>query len=260
MNTLEIRNLHVSVEGKQILRGIDLTIRQGETHAIMGPNGSGKSTLSNAIMGNPKYEITGGDILLNGKSVIEMEPNKRASLGLFLAFQYPQEISGVSLGYFLRSAYNAIHPEGAKITVMDFHKMLTEKMKMLKMDPVFAGRYLNEGFSGGEKKRSEILQLAILDPKFAILDETDSGLDIDALKIVSEGINSVSNGKLGILLVTHYQRILRYVKPDHVHVMVAGKIVKSGGSALANELEEKGYEWIIKDKELIEKTTKEKKQ
>jgi Fe-S cluster assembly ATP-binding protein len=245
MNTLEISDLHVSVDGKQILRGINLTIKQGETHAVMGPNGSGKSTLSSTIMGDPRYKIEKGDILLNGKSIIGMEPNERATRGIFLAFQYPCEISGVSLGYFLRSAYNATHPEIAKMPVMEFHKMLTEKMKLLKMDPAFANRYLNEGFSGGEKKRSEILQLSILEPKFAILDETDSGLDIDALKIVSEGINAVSNKQLGILLVTHYQRILRYVKPDYVHVLVNGKILKSGGHKLAEELEEKGYDWII---------------
>lgn len=229
-----------------ILKGISLAIKQGETHAVMGPNGSGKSTLSNTIMGSPKYKVESGDILLDGKSIIGMKPNERAALGLFLAFQYPQEISGVSLAYFIRSAYNSVHQSGKKISVMDFHKMLKEKMALLKMDPSFADRYLNEGFSGGEKKRSEILQLAMLSPKFAILDETDSGLDIDALRVVSEGINTVSNKQLGILLVTHYQRILRYVKPDHVHVMVDGKIVKSGDHKLANELEEKGYDWLIK--------------
>ncbi|MFH1750461.1 MAG: Fe-S cluster assembly ATPase SufC [Candidatus Micrarchaeota archaeon] len=246
MDSLEIRDLHVSVEGKEIVKGISLIVRQGETHAIMGPNGSGKSTLSNALMGNPKYLVEKGDIRIDGHSILELPPEKRAAKGLFMAFQYPQEIPGVSLAYFLRSAYNATHQNGKQASVMEFHKSLKEKMALLKMDPSFANRYLNEGFSGGEKKRSEILQLAVLEPRFAILDETDSGLDIDALRIVSEGINKVSNKRLGILLVTHYQRILRYVKPDHVHVMVDGRIVKSGDNRLASELEEKGYDWLIK--------------
>ncbi|HLC48738.1 MAG TPA: Fe-S cluster assembly ATPase SufC [Candidatus Norongarragalinales archaeon] len=249
MDELELRDLYISVEGKEIVKGVSLTVKHGETHAIMGPNGSGKSTLSNAIMGHPKYKIEKGDILLNGQSIKDLAPDRRASLGVFLAFQYPQEIPGVSLAYFLRSAYNSTHENGKKISVMDFHKMLQEKMKLLKMDPAFGDRYLNEGFSGGEKKRSEILQLAMLQPKFAILDETDSGLDIDALRIVAEGINAVSaKVGLGILLVTHYQRILRYIRPDHVHVMVGGKIVRSGGHALALELEEKGYEWLTDKK------------
>ncbi|MBI5224769.1 Fe-S cluster assembly ATPase SufC [Candidatus Micrarchaeota archaeon] len=257
MSDLELLNLHVSIDGKKILKGLTLTIKQGETHAIMGPNGSGKSTLSNAIMGNPKYSIDSGDILLDGTSILSLTPNQRAEKGLFLAFQYPQEISGVSLAYFLRNAYNASHPQNGKIPVMEFHKKLQEKMKQLKMDPSFADRYLNEGFSGGEKKRSEILQLAMLEPRYAILDETDSGLDIDALKTVSEGINLAAKNKLGILLITHYQRILRFVKPDFVHVMVDGRIVKSGTSSLAEKLEKKGYEWVIE--ELKEKAAKNRK-
>ncbi len=244
MNTLEIRDLHVAIAGKKILAGVDLKIKGGETHVIMGPNGSGKSTLSNVIMGHPNYRIEKGDILLNGKSILELGPDERAGKGLFLAFQYPQEISGVSLANFLRHAYNAVHPNGKRLSVMDFHRMLLEKMELLKMDREFANRYLNEGFSGGEKKRSEILQLAVLGPRIAILDETDSGLDIDALRTVAHGINSVSNEKTGVLLITHYQRILKYVKPDYVHVMIKGKIVKSGGHALAEELEEKGYELL----------------
>ncbi|MFH0971804.1 MAG: Fe-S cluster assembly ATPase SufC [Candidatus Micrarchaeota archaeon] len=244
MHELEIKGLFASVEGKMILKGISLTVKQGETHVIMGPNGSGKSTLCNAIMGNPKYKIEKGQILLDGEDVTHQKPDERSRGGIFLAFQYPAEVSGVGLGYFLRSAYNAAHP-GKTIPVMEFHKLLQEKMKMLGMDEKFADRCLNEGFSGGEKKRSEILQLALLQPKFAILDETDSGLDIDALKKVSEGINKAANKEMGILLITHYQRILRYVKPQFVHVMVDGRIVKSGGSPLAKELEEKGYEWLV---------------
>ncbi|MFH1257946.1 MAG: Fe-S cluster assembly ATPase SufC [Candidatus Micrarchaeota archaeon] len=245
MHKLEIRELQVEVEGRRILKGINLVVNRGEVHAIMGPNGSGKSTLSNAIMGSPKYKITSGDILLDGKSILNLEADKRAAKGIFLAFQYPAEIPGVSLGYFLRSAYNSVHPE-EKMGVMEFHKALQEKMKSLKMDPAFASRYLNEGFSGGEKKRSEILQLSVLRPKFALLDETDSGLDIDALRIVSEGVNAAAKEGMGILLVTHYQRILQYIKPDCVHVMVAGEIVKSGGHALAEELEKEGYERLVK--------------
>ncbi len=245
MHTLEISDLHVSVEGKTILKGISLTLKQGEIHAMMGPNGSGKSTLGNALMGNPRYKVERGNILLDGEDITHLKPDERAAKGLFLAFQYPAEISGVSLGYFLRSAYKAVHPKSS-LSVMEFHKLLLGKMKLLGMDRKFADRYLNEGFSGGEKKRSEILQLALLQPKFALLDETDSGLDIDALRKVSEGINKVAGGEMGILLITHYQRILRYVKPNCVHVLIDGRIVKSGGRELADELEEKGYDHLIR--------------
>lgn len=248
MSTLEIKNLHVSIsdgdEKKDIIKGLDLTVREGEIHAIMGPNGSGKSTLSYAIMGHPNYEITEGDVVFDGKSINDMSPDERAKLGLFLSFQYPSEVDGVSVSNFLWTAHKAIHGEG-KMDLKAFRSFLLEKMELLKMDKAFARRYVNTGFSGGEKKRSEILQLAVLQPKMAILDETDSGLDIDALRTVAEGINTITkDSSMGVLLITHYQRLLNYIRPDHVHIMVDGKIVQSGGHELAEELEAKGYELV----------------
>jgi Fe-S cluster assembly ATP-binding protein len=242
--TLEIRDLHVEVAGKEILKGINLTVRQGEMHALMGPNGSGKSTLSYTIMGHPKYVITKGDILFNGKSILGLKPNERAKLGLFLSFQYPLEVNGVHLN-FLRLASREIRGGENKMQqVIEFSRELKKEMEELKMDESFSGRYLNEGFSGGEKKRAEILQMAILKPKIAILDETDSGLDIDALKTVAEGINRISKQtKMGILMITHYQRILDFVRPDFVHVVHEGRIVKSGGPELVSKLEKEGYAW-----------------
>ncbi len=243
---LRIVNLHAEIaeEGTEILRGVDLEIAEGEIHAIMGPNGSGKSTLSKVISGHPAYEVTDGDVLFRGESVLDMEPDERAHAGIFLAFQYPVEIPGVSIANFLRTALNA--KRGEEVDIFDFQDLLTEKMEMLEMDTAFAGRSVNEGFSGGEKKRNEILQLAMLEPTLAVMDETDSGLDIDALKVVSAGINKVKSrhgADMSILLITHYQRMLNYVTPDFVHVMVEGRIVRSGGAELALELEEKGYEW-----------------
>ncbi len=242
--TLEIRNLHVAVEGKEILKGIDLTVRGGELHAIMGPNGSGKTTLAFALMGHPRYEVTDGEVLLNGENVLEMEPDERSRKGLFLSFQYPMEISGVTVANFLRTAINARRGEGNEISVLEFSRKLREKLALLEMDESYAGRYLNEGFSGGEKKRTEILQMAMLEPKIAILDETDSGLDIDALKIVSHGVNTLRGPEMGVIVITHYQRILRYLKPDFVHVLMDGRLVRSGDQRLAEEIEEKGYDWL----------------
>lgn len=245
---LEIRDLHVAVEGKEILKGVDLLVRQGEIHALMGPNGTGKSTLANALMGHPFYEITGGQILFKGQDLVALAPDERARLGLFLAFQYPVAIPGVSVANFLRSAIDARRkgqdPEAKGIDVASFRKMLKAKMDMLKIPHEFAGRYLNEGFSGGEKKRVEILQLATLEPDIAILDETDSGLDIDALRIVAAGVNALAGDDLGILIITHYQRILNYIKPHFVHIMLDGRIAESGGPDLAEHLEEHGYDWI----------------
>jgi Fe-S cluster assembly ATP-binding protein len=245
---LEIRNLHVNVENKPILRGVNLIIRQGEVHALMGPNGSGKSTLANVLMGNPAYEVTAGQIIFNGDDLLEMEADARSRAGLFLAFQYPVSIPGVTLANFLRLAINArmkaAEPESKGISVSDFRKLMKEKMDGLHMEHSFAGRYLNEGFSGGEKKRAEILQMAVLQPKIAILDETDSGLDIDALRVVSEGVVKLRGPELGVLVITHYQRILNYIKPDFVHVMFQGQIMESGGAELALRLEEAGYDWI----------------
>ena len=245
--TLEIKNLHVSVEGKPILKGLNLKVGKGEVHALMGPNGSGKSTLANALMGNPKYEITEGKILLKGEDILELSADERGRKGLFLAFQYPMAIPGVSLANFLRMALNARRKEMGEdkpIPPKEFRTLVTEKMKLLKMDESFAGRYINDGFSGGEKKRAEILQMAVLRPEIAVLDETDSGLDIDALRIVSDGVNALSGPDLGVLLITHYQRILNYIKPQFVHVLVDGRIVKSGGPDLAHELEAQGYDWV----------------
>jgi Fe-S cluster assembly ATP-binding protein len=244
---LEIKGLHVQVEGKEILKGVDLTIRQGETHALMGKNGSGKSTLASTLMGHPHYEVTRGEVLLDGENVLELEPDERARKGLFLAFQYPSAVPGVSTFNFLRTAYNAVHPvaEGGKpMSVRDFRKLLADKLVTLKMDEDFLKRYLNDGFSGGEKKRAEILQMAVLTPQFAILDETDSGLDIDALRVVADGVNAQRGPNLGALVITHYQRLLNYIVPDYVHIMQGGRIVTTGGKELALELEEKGYEWV----------------
>ncbi len=248
MSELSIRDLFVSVEGKEILKGVNLDIRQGEVHALMGPNGTGKSTLAYALMGHPNYEVVSGEVWFKGRNILELEPDERAQLGIFLAFQYPIAIPGVSVANFLRSAINARrraeNPEDKGIPIPEFRKMLREQMDLLKMDHSFAGRYLNEGFSGGEKKRAEILQMAALRPEIAILDETDSGLDIDALRIVSDGVNALRGPDLGVLVITHYQRILNYIKPDFVHVMLAGRIVESGGPDLALHLEEHGYEWV----------------
>ena len=244
MSTLEIIDLHVSIEDKQILKGVNLVMNTGEIHAIMGPNGTGKSTLSQAIMGHPSYTITQGQILLDGEDVTEMEVDERARAGLFLAMQYPSEIAGITNAEFMRAAINARRPEDDKISVMNFIKKLDEKMEILNMPEEMAERYLNEGFSGGEKKRNEILQLMMIEPKFAILDEIDSGLDIDALKVVSKGVNLMSGPDFGVLIITHYQRLLNYVHPTFVHVMMDGRIVKSGDASLAKRLEAEGYRGI----------------
>jgi Fe-S cluster assembly ATP-binding protein len=245
---LEIQDLHVSVDGKEILKGVDLTVSQGEIHALMGPNGAGKSTLANALMGHPSYETTQGRIIFKGQELNGMAPDERARLGLFMAFQYPVAIPGVSVANFLRMAINArrkaANPEDGGISVPEFRTLLKAKMDSLQISHEFAGRFLNEGFSGGEKKRAEILQLATLEPDIAILDETDSGLDIDALKIVANGVKALAGENLGVLIITHYQRILNYVKPDHVHILLDGRIVQSGGPDLAEHLEEMGYDWI----------------
>lgn len=243
-STLEIKDLHVSMEDKEILKGVNLTINTDEIHAIMGPNGTGKSTLSSAIMGHPSYEVTKGEVLLDGVNILELEVDERAKAGLFLAMQYPSEITGVTNADFMRSAINAKREEGQEINLMQFIKKLDKNMDFLDIDKDMAQRYLNEGFSGGEKKRNEILQLMMLEPKFAILDEIDSGLDIDALKVVSKGINQMRGENFGALMITHYQRLLNYITPDKVHVMYAGKVVKSGGPELAKRLEEEGYEWV----------------
>lgn len=243
---LVIKDLHVGVEGTPILKGVTLTVKKGETAALMGPNGSGKSTLAYAIMGHPKYEVTSGEVWFKGENVLELKPDERARLGLFLSFQYPQNISGVTLGNFLRTALNARRPKDDPIPVGKFAKFLKEEMAKLKIELAFSRRYVNEGFSGGEKKRAEILQMAILRPEIGILDETDSGLDIDAMKVVAKGVNSLLGPDLGILIITHYQRILNYIKPDVVHVMIDGKIAKSGGVELVHKLEDQGYDWLIK--------------
>lgn len=245
--TLEVQGLRAGVEETEILKGVNLTVKGGEVHAIMGPNGSGKSTLAYTLMGHPRYRVIEGKALLNGEDLFEMEPDERARRGLFLAFQYPSEVPGVTVANFLRTAYNAIHGGEEGISVLEFHRLLKEKLELLEMDESFAGRYLNEGFSGGEKKRNEILQMAILKPKIAVLDETDSGLDIDALRIVSHGVNTLRGPELGVIVITHYQRILRYLQPDYVHILIDGRIVRSGGRELAEELEAKGYDWIKKE-------------
>ncbi len=243
--TLEIRNLHVSINGTPILKGVNLTINQGETHALMGPNGSGKSTLAYALMGHPAYAVDAGQVIFDGEEVLELEADERSRLGLFLAFQYPVAVPGVSVANFLRSAINARrksqNPEDQGISIPQFRKLLTQKMDLLGIDHKFAGRYLNEGFSGGEKKRNEILQLATLEPRIAILDETDSGLDIDALRIVADGVNKLKGPDLGILVITHYKRMLDYLQPEHIHLMMDGRIVESGGPELAEEVETAGY-------------------
>jgi Fe-S cluster assembly ATP-binding protein len=249
---LEIRDLHVGIEDQEILKGVSLTVNKGEIHALMGPNGSGKSTLAYTLMGHPNYKVTAGEVLYKGENILEMAPDERARIGMFLAFQYPVAIPGVSVANFLRMALNAREPEGGNgngakqkgISIPKFRKLLKEKMALLQMDPSFAGRYLNEGFSGGEKKRAEILQMAVLEPEIAILDETDSGLDIDALRIVASGVNTLAGPNMGVLIITHYQRLLNYIKPDFVHVMLGGRIVESGGPDLALHLEEKGYDWV----------------
>lgn len=248
MSQLEVRDLHVSIDGKEILKGLDLTVEQGKIHAIMGPNGTGKSTLAYTVMGHPSYQVTGGEVHFRGQNLLQLEPDERSRLGIFLAFQYPVAIPGVTVANFLRTAINARRraedPEDKGIPIPEFRKLLKSKMEMLQMDSNFAGRYLNEGFSGGEKKRAEILQLATLQPEIAILDETDSGLDIDALRIVADGVNALMSKDLGVLVITHYQRLLNYIKPDYVHVMLDGRIVESGGPELALHLEEKGYNWV----------------
>jgi Fe-S cluster assembly ATP-binding protein len=243
---LEIKNLHAKVEEKNILKGINLVVRKGEVHAIMGPNGSGKSTLAQVLAGKPGYEVSAGEVLLNGEDLLELDPEERAREGMFLAFQYPVEIPGVSNSYFLKSALNAIrkHRGEPELDAIEFMKLVKEKMKILDMDPTFLSRSVNQGFSGGEKKRNEIFQMAVLQPTLAILDETDSGLDIDALKVVSNGVNALRGPDRAIVVVTHYQRLLNHIVPDFVHVLCDGRIVKSGGKELALELEEKGYAWL----------------
>ena len=247
MSTLVIKDLHVAIDEKEILKGVNLSLNTNEIHAIMGPNGTGKSTLASAIMGHPKYEVTSGSITLDGKNVLEMEVDERAKAGLFLAMQYPSEISGVTNADFLRSAINARRGEGNEISLMKFIRELDDKMEFLEMPEEMGQRYLNEGFSGGEKKRNEILQLMMLKPKFAILDEIDSGLDIDALKVVSKGINAMRGEGFGCLMITHYQRLLNYITPDHVCIMMQGRVVRSGGPELAEKLEAEGYDWIKKE-------------
>jgi Fe-S cluster assembly ATP-binding protein len=247
MSQLEIKDLHVSIGDKAIVKGFTLTVRQGEVHAIMGPNGTGKSTLAKAIAGHPDYRITSGDVLIDGKSILELEADERARAGIFLAFQYPSEIPGVTIANFLRAAQQARMAEGEELDATAYYKRLYSKMDLLKIDRKFTSRAVNDGFSGGEKKRCEILQMAMLEPAFALMDETDSGLDIDALRIVSEGVNALRGDKLGVVMITHYQRLLNYIVPDYVHVMWDGRIVKSGDKSLALELEAKGYDWVKKE-------------
>jgi Fe-S cluster assembly ATP-binding protein len=232
---LKIEDLYVEIDGQEIVKGLDLEVGKGEIHAIMGPNGSGKSTLANVLMGHPRYEVTGGSITFQGEDVFELEPDERAKLGMFLAFQYPSEVPGVSV-------VNSVREE--ELNPMEMYRLLQEKMSIMQMDPKFAERYLNEGFSGGEKKRNEILQMLMLDPKLAIMDETDSGLDIDALQVVAKGVNEMKGPEFSAVIITHYQRILRYIEPDRVHVMLDGRLVTSGGKELADDLEEKGYDWV----------------
>jgi len=248
MSELVIKNLHVKIEDKEILKGLDLTVKQGEIHAIMGPNGTGKSTLAYTLMGHPNYEVTDGEVWFKDENILELAPDERSRLGLFLAFQYPVAIPGVTVANFLRTALNARrkaeNPEDKGMPIPEFRKMLKEQMALLKMEQSVAGRYLNDGFSGGEKKRAEILQMATLKPEIAILDETDSGLDIDALRIVADGVNALMSSDMGVLVITHYQRLLNYIKPHFVHIMLEGKIVESGGPDLALHLEDQGYDWV----------------
>jgi len=240
---LELRDLHVAIDDKEIVKGVSLTVNEGEIHALMGPNGSGKSTLANTIMGHPRYSVTGGEVLFRGQNILDLPPDERARRGLFLSFQYPTAIPGVTMVNFLRRAVNSVR--GEEMPVRQFRTLLQEKMKLLKVDEDFARRYVNDGFSGGEKKKAEILQLGVLQPKLALLDETDSGLDVDALRIVAEGVNAVAGPEMGVLLITHYQRILNYIKPDVVHVLADGRLIKSGGADLAKQIEERGYDWLI---------------
>lgn len=252
--TFKIEGLKASIEGKEILKGLNLEMKGGEVHAIMGPNGTGKSTLASAIMGHPKYEVTEGSVTLDGEDVLEMSVDERARAGLFLAMQYPSEIAGVTNSDFLRSAINARRGEGNEISLIRFIRQMEGKMNELEMNPEFAHRYLNEGFSGGEKKRNEILQMMLLDPKFVILDEIDSGLDIDALRIVANGVNAMRSPERGFLVITHYQRLLNYITPDFVHVMMQGRIVRSGGPELAERLEKDGYDWIKEELGIVDET------
>jgi Fe-S cluster assembly ATP-binding protein len=244
---LKIEDLHVAIDGKEILKGVNLEIKGGEIHAVMGPNGTGKSTLASALMGHPTYEVTSGSVTLDGEDVLEMEVNERAQAGMFLAMQYPSEISGVTNSDFLRSAINSRREEGDEISLMKFIRQLDAQMGLLEMPGEMAHRYLNEGFSGGEKKRNEILQMTMLKPAIAILDEIDSGLDIDALKVVAKGVNEMRSPEFGCLIITHYQRLLNYIEPDFIHIMMGGKIVMSGGKELAHRLEAEGYDWVKKE-------------
>jgi len=247
MSAIQINNLHACIDGNEILKGLSLTVPKGEVHAIMGPNGSGKSTLAKVMAGHEEYEISSGDVLLDGKSLLGMDVDERSRAGLFLAFQYPAEIPGVSNANFLRAARQARLPEGEEIDAVSFYKEMYDRMDQLGIDRKFTGRSVNEGFSGGEKKRNEVLQMMMLAPKYAILDETDSGLDIDALKIVAEGVNAMRGPERGFLVITHYQRLLDYIVPDYVHVLSGGRIIRSGDKDLALELEEKGYDWVNED-------------
>ncbi len=239
---LNIEGLRIEIDGQEIVKGLDMEVGTGEIHAIMGPNGSGKSTLSNVLMGHPRYDVTAGSITFRGEDVFELEADERAKLGMFLAFQYPSEVPGVSVANFLRTAVNSVREK--ELSPMEMYKLIQDKMKIMQMDPKFAERYLNEGFSGGEKKRNEILQMLMLEPKLAIMDETDSGLDIDALQVVAKGVNELRGPEFSAIVITHYQRILRYIEPDRVHVMLDGRLVTSGGKELADALEEKGYDWV----------------
>ena len=250
MSTLEIKDLHASVNGTEILKGLSLSVPKGQVHAIMGPNGSGKSTLAKVMAGHQDYEVGSGDVFLDGKSLLEMDVDERSREGLFLAFQYPAEIPGVSNANFLRAARQARLPDGEEIDAVAFYQEMYDKMAKLGIDKKFTGRSVNEGFSGGEKKRNEVLQMMMLEPKYAVLDETDSGLDIDALKIVAQGVNAMRSEERGFLVITHYQRLLEYIVPDHVHVLYDGRIIRSGPKELALELEEKGYDWL-KEGELV---------